>query len=182
MLAKVFTKTVSEFSLTSSLILTLLLLVGLIFFLKSSVKDRTTEMLFKHPQFQENNGQEDQILQQVRTYLTARAFQVTKVDRDRQTVTLSGRVAPSISLMILLMLMAAIGFGCLSLVLGILLPEYDRWFWLSLLSVPGVGIFYWRGADRVEQVSFGWRSDKLWIRAHKDEITTLQQALRLERQ
>jgi Cofactor assembly of complex C subunit B len=172
---------VSEFSLTSSLILTLLLLVGLIFFLKSSVKDRTTEMLFKHPD-RENKGQEDQILQQVRTYLTARAFQVTNVDRDRQVVTLSGRVAPSISLMILLMLMAAVGFGCLSLVLGILLPEYDRWFWLSLLAVPGVGIFYWRGANRIEQVSFGWRSDKLWVRAHKDEITTLQQALGLERQ
>lgn len=135
-------------------------------------------MLFSHPSWQE-----DQVLQEVRTYLTARAFQVTNIDRDREIVTLSGRVAPSFGFMILLVLMAAIGFGCLSLVLGTLLPEYNQWFWLSLLTVPGVGIFYWRGADRVEQVSIGWRSpDKLWVKAHKDEITALQQSLGLLRQ
>jgi Cofactor assembly of complex C subunit B len=169
---------VSEFSLTSSLILTLLLLVGLIFFLKSSVKDRTTEMLFSHSLWSE-----DQLLGEVRAYLTARSFQVTKLEPEQEIVTLSGRVAPSLILMILLMVMAAVGFGCLSLVLGILLPEYDNLFWLSLLTVPGVGIFYWRGAERVEEVSIGWRSpDRLWVKAHKDEITALQQALSLERQ
>ncbi len=134
-------------------------------------------MLFSHPSWQE-----DQVLQEVRAYLTARTFQVTNIDRDRETVTLSGRVAPSFGFMILLVLMAAIGFGYLSLVLGTLLPEYDQWFWVSLLTVPGVGIFYWRDAERVEQVSIGWRSpDQLWVKARKDEITVLQQSLGLVR-
>lgn len=163
----------SQFSLSSSLILTLLLLVGLIFFLRAAVKDRTTEMLLQHPHWQQ-----EEVLAAVSKYLFQRSFRVVAVSPDQELVTLSGQVVPSVGLMLLLMLLAAVGFSCLSLVLGILFPDWQNLAWTPLLAVPGVGLFYWRGATRSEQVTIGWRSpNHLWIKAHKDEIRILQAEL-----
>ncbi|MDX1978608.1 MAG: cofactor assembly of complex C subunit B [Pseudanabaenaceae cyanobacterium bins.68] len=162
-----------QFSLSSSLILTLMLLVGLIFFLRAAVKDRTTEMLLRHPHWQQ-----EEVLAAVAKHLRQRSFQVVAYSPDQELVTLSGQVAPSVGLLLLLILIAAVGFSCLSLVLTILLPDWPALIWSPLLAVPGVGIFYWRGAARLEQVTVGWRSPgQLWIKAHKDEIRTLQTQL-----
>jgi Cofactor assembly of complex C subunit B len=169
---------VTDSSLLSSLVLTLLMLVGLIFFLKSSTKDRTTEMIFAHPSWGE-----EQLLRETIAYLLGRAYKVMRVDAEREAITLEGQVSPSVALMVLLMLMAGIGLSCISLVLATLLPDLGDLVWLSLLSVPGVGVFYWRGASRKEQVNLEMRSPaRLWVKAHKDEITEMQQALGLQRE
>jgi len=166
--------------LSSTLLLTLVLMAGLLSFLKSSVKDRTTEMLFK--------TDDQQLLGQVRDHFKNRAYQVIKVDGDRETVTFAGRVRPSIFLAILLVITAAIGMGCLGLVLSILEPFFSDNWWLLMLIAPAAGVFYWRGSDRVEEISLQWRpiSDSnvnfnLWVRGHKDELTELQRSLHLEK-
>ncbi len=163
--------------LSSTFLLTVLLMVGLISFLKSSVKDRTTEMVFKSPTLDR-----DRLVIEVRNYLMGRAYEVANLDRQADMVTLSGQVKPSIFLAIFLVSMAVLGFGCLGLVLKALIPEIDDLWWCSILAAPLVGIFYWRGADRRESVSLKLRPDgSLWMRGHKDELTELKQSLNLEK-
>ncbi|NKB17182.1 MAG: cofactor assembly of complex C subunit B [Pseudanabaena sp. CRU_2_10] len=163
--------------LSSTFLLTVLLMVGLISFLKSSVKDRTTEMVFKSP-----NLDSDRLVVEVRNYLRGRAYEVANLDRQADMVTLSGQVKPSMFLAIFLVSMAVLGFGCLGLVLKALIPEIDDLWWCSILAAPLVGIFYWRGADRREEVSLKLQPDgSLWMRGHKDELTELKRSLNLEK-
>lgn len=161
----------------SSLCLTLLLFVGLVGFLRGAVKDRTTDLIFcSVPQG------EDRLLEQVRNYLHQRAYRVIELDPSRDVVVLSGHVKPSLALAIFLSSIAAIGLGCLGMVLGTLFPDLEKaWFWLLFLA-PFVGIFYWRGADRVEQISLKLLpSGQLQVRGHKDELQSLQKTLGLEK-
>jgi Cofactor assembly of complex C subunit B len=163
--------------LSSTFLLTVLLMVGLISFLKSSVKDRTTEMVFKSP-----NLDSDRLLVEVRNYLRSRAYEVSNLDREADLVTLSGRVRPSMFLAVFLVSMAVLGFGCLGLVLKALIPAVTDLWWCSILAAPLVGIFYWRGADRREEVSLKLQPDGgLWMRGHKDELTELMRSLNLEK-
>lgn len=164
--------------LSSTFFLTVLLMVGLISFLKSSIKDRTTEMIFKT----KNDVNDDRLLMQVRNYLLGRSYTVAKLDATQETVTLSGNVKPSVALAILLTSLAAIGFVSLGLVLGTLVPWFQDAWWLLSLGAPIAGIFYWRGADRQEEISLALRPNAcLWVRGHKDELTQMQRSLDLER-
>ena len=159
----------------SSLCLTILLLIGLMGFLRGAVKDRTTDMIFRSVP----EG-EDRLLEQVRNYLHQRAYRVIELDPQRDVVVLSGHVKPSFGLASFLSGIAAIGLGCLGMVLGTLFPDLEKaWFWLLFLA-PFVGIFYWRGADRVEQISLKLLpGGQLQIRGHKDELQSLQRNLGL---
>ncbi len=168
--------------LTSTLLLTALLLVGLLSFLKSSIKDRTTEMIFKSVNFNE-----DQLLSKVRDHFMHRGYQVVKLESDREAVTLAGRVRPSIFLAIVLVVVAAIGMGCLGLVLSILVPFFnDNWLTIgeiTTFTAIGAGIFYWKGANRIEEISLQLRPDsQLWAKGYKDELTELQRSLDLIRE
>lgn len=163
--------------LSSTFLLTVLLMVGLISFLTSSVKDRTTEMVFKSPTLDS-----DRLVVEVRNYLRGRAYEVANLDRQADTVTLSGQVKPSMFLAIFLVSMAVLGFGCLGLVLKALIPAVNDLWWCLMLAAPLVGVFYWRGADRREEVSLKLQSDgSLWMRGHKDELTELKRSLNLEK-
>jgi hypothetical protein len=164
--------------LSSTLLLTILLLVGLISFVKSSVKDRTTEMIFTN-----NSLDDDRLLAEVRTYFKQRAYEVTQIDPTKESVTLTGQVKPSVFLAILIVVLVAIGLTCLGLVLSILVPALSDNWWLMVLASPLAGMFYWRGADRMESVSLELRpSSRLWVRGHKDELTELQRSLSLGRE
>jgi hypothetical protein len=79
-------------------------------------------------------------------------------------------------------MLAAIGLGCLGVVLGILLPDLENlWFWLIVIS-PIAGVFYWRGTPREQQVSLQLLPEaRLKVRAHKDEIAELERSLKLEK-
>ncbi|AFY73179.1 Protein of unknown function (DUF3529) [Synechococcus sp. PCC 7502] len=168
--------------LTSTLLLTVLLLVGLLSFLRSSVKDRTTEMILKSVNFNE-----DQLLSKTRDHFKQRGYQVIKLEGDRETVTLAGRVRPSIFLTLVLVVVAAIGMGCLGLVLTILVPFFsDNWLAIAEIAVftaIGAGLFYWNGADRIEEISLQLRPNtQLWVKGHKDELAELQRSLGLIRE
>ncbi|PZO40784.1 MAG: cofactor assembly of complex C subunit B [Pseudanabaena frigida] len=161
----------------STLLLTILLFLGLISFLRGSIRDRTTDALFSVDKFTD-----DRLLMQVRDHFKQRTYRVVELDPERDIAILSGQVKPSLFLAIFLSILAAIGLICLGLVLGILIPDLDNlWLWLTFVS-PIAGVFYWRGVPREHRVSLQLLPDsKLKVRAHKDEIAELQRALNLEK-
>ncbi|NET34982.1 MAG: cofactor assembly of complex C subunit B [Cyanothece sp. SIO1E1] len=166
--------------LSSTFLLTLLLTVGLFFFIRASVKARlkTAKLLSKE------TG--DALLSQLEQYFTQRAYQIVAIDATQNQVTLSGMVRPSLFLAIFLTLLAAIGMLCLALVLAMVFPQpSESWLGLILLS-PLAGAFYWKKSGRQEQVSFKVEPASnpetvsnclLTITAHRDELTELQRAL-----
>jgi hypothetical protein len=162
----------------STFFLTALLFFGLISFLRGSIRDRTTDVVFT----KNNQITDDQMLMQVRDHFRQRAYQVVDIDRDREVVNLLGQVKPNLFLAIFMTVLAAIGMICLGLVLGILIPDLENiWILLTALS-PIAGIFYWRGTPRERRVSLRLLPDsQLKVRAHKDEIEQLQRSLNLEK-
>ncbi len=165
----------------STLFLTILLFVGLVSFLRGSIRDRTTDAIFAVDQVKEDYP-DDRLLMQVRDHFRQRAYKVVEIDPEREIATLVGQVQPSLFLAIFLTSLAAVGLICLGLVLGILIPDLENlWLWL-LVASPIAGIFYWRGTPRERQVSLQLLPDaKLKIRAHKDEIAELERSLNLEK-
>ena len=161
----------------STLFLTILLFIGLISFLRGSIRDRTTDAMFTVEKITD-----DYLLKQVRDHFQQRAYKVIEIDPARDVATLSGQVKPSLFLAIFLTILAAVGLICLGMVLGILIPDLENlWLWLMILS-PIAGVFYWRGTPRERIVSFQLLPDtRLKVRAHKDEIEELQRSLNLEK-
>lgn len=166
--------------LSSTFLLTLLLLVGLFFFIRASVKDRTQTVMLVSEQ------PEDVVMQQLQHYLAKRAYRVGTVNPQQKQVVFEGLVRPSLFLAVFLTLLAAIGLLCIALVLAIAFPQLDRAsFGLVLLS-PGAGFFYWQKARRPEQVVLEVVPAKtetpevqstVSITGHRDELIELQRAL-----
>jgi len=168
-------------TIPSTLFLTLLMAIGLLFFIRASVKDRT-------------EGREIKLLQSpvlalqfLEEHFQKRGYQVILRDPQTQTVTLQGFVPPSLFLCIFLTFLAAIGLFCLGLVLEIVLPSGNNiWFFLAFLA-PLAGIFYWRGAGRSENIMIALQSMEqpsetelitiATVKAHRDELVILSQAL-----
>lgn len=170
--------------LSSTFLLTILLSVGLFFFIKASVKDRTerVKLISSQPQ--------DSLFAQLQQYFTQRAYRVAAVDAAQNQVTFQGFVQPSWFLAIFLTLLAACGILCLALVLSFLFPQLAPLFLgLELLS-PLAGFFYWRKAGRQEQVSLKFEDvgdegmqqtpSLITVTAHRDELAALQKALNLQ--
>jgi hypothetical protein len=155
-------------------------MVGLFFFLRGSVKDRTEVITLLSLEDQ------DKILENLKQYFQTRAYEVVDLNGYENKVTFEGFVRPSLWLAILLTLLAGCGLFCLTLVLSFLFPEQANLFlWLALLS-PLVGIFYWKKAGRVEQVylkldsQFNEQKQQkniIKIMAHRDELIELQKSV-----
>jgi Cofactor assembly of complex C subunit B len=172
--------------LNSTFLLTMLMGIGMMFFIKASVKDRTEVVKLTAAQSEES------LLADLRQYFSQRAYQVTSLDRDKNQVTLEGLVSPSPVLALLLSTMAGVGALCLGLVLSYLLPQVPALgvglpLGLPLVCMPLAGGFYWRRARRLEQVSFQVEPNPdqnlslITVRAHRDEVETLKQTLSLTR-
>lgn len=164
----------------STLLLTLLLVVGLLFFIRASVKDRTEEVRLSSVQSNE------WLLNQLKQYFGERAYQVTSIDADRNVVNLQGNVRSSLFLVFFLSGLALVGMICFVLVLEMTLPG-GGFFWWGLLTIaPGAGLFYWKKANRPELVSFRLESDTedgssvITLQAHRDEVESLRETLGLE--
>ncbi|MBW4637706.1 MAG: cofactor assembly of complex C subunit B [Gloeocapsa sp. UFS-A4-WI-NPMV-4B04] len=172
----------NSFIIPSTLLLTLLMLVGLFFFIRASVKDRTQEVKLTSEQ------PEASLVVQLQQYLQERSYKVTKVDAEHNLVTFEGIVQPSVFLAIFLTLLAAIGTLCLALVLSFLFPSLSKIFLLLVLLSPAAGVFYWKKAGRKEQVSLKMEAtksesqshSKITVIAHRDELAELQRALQLK--
>lgn len=169
--------------LSSTFLLTLLLAVGLFFFIRASVKDRTqkVQLIAQEP--------ESSLLEELQNYFDQRSYRVAAVDPTTGQVTFQGFVRPSWFLAIFLTILAACGILCLSLVLCVLYPKLTPVFLGLILLAPVAGIFYWQGAGRNEQVflkvepipnSPKSTQSLVTVIGHRDELTQLQKTLKLE--
>jgi Flp pilus assembly protein TadB len=171
-------------ALPSIFFITLLLLIGLFFFIRASVKDRTQKVTLVAP------GAEDVILSQVEGYLKQRAYQLVGMNREQAQLTFEGVVRPSVGLAIFLMTLAAVSLLCLSLVLAIQWPAIGVWFTALVALSPLTFWFYWKKAQRSEQVLLqvkplaeSAKSESrtlVTVTAHRDELTALKSALKYQ--
>ncbi|GBF81833.1 hypothetical protein AsFPU1_3254 [Aphanothece sacrum FPU1] len=125
------------------------------------------------------------LLSQLQTYFTQKAYKITAVDPQKQQITFDGFVRPSWFLAIFLSFLAAVGLFCLGLVLSFLYPTLTPIFLgLSLLS-PLTGVFYWKQAGRIEQLYLSVAPQEsasqtytvVTVTAHRDELIQLQETL-----
>ncbi|MCC5640378.1 cofactor assembly of complex C subunit B [Nostoc sp. CHAB 5844] len=169
--------------LPSTLLLTLLLSVGLFFFIRAATKDRTQTAQLVSEQ------DEAALMPQLQDYFRSRSYRVAAVDQDKNQVIFEGFVQPSLFLAIFLTLLATVGLVCLSLVLSLLFPNISSFFLGIVLLSPLSGLFYWKKAGRTEKVLLHLKKTnqdesnspaKIAVTAHRDELIELQNALNLK--
>jgi hypothetical protein len=157
------------------------MMVGLVFFVRASTKDRIETFTVVR------SGEPLTLLQALTNYFEARSYAVIAAAAAPQRITLRGRVRPSIFLAAFLTLLAAIGALCFALVLTNLWPAHGVAF-LGLLGLaPVAGWFYWRGADRDEEIILEVQPTSglsslpetptatVAVTAHRDELIALEQ-------
>jgi hypothetical protein len=176
-------------ALSSILVPTVLLAIGLFFFIRSSVKERLDLRTFRSPQTDEA------IAIQLRQYLTERAYRLVGVDSQNGQVTFEGQVKASAGMAVFLTLLAAIGLLCIAPIVSILAPQFSGLAVGFVALSPLAGLFYWRYANRAEQICLKIQSisipaastednpiqSQVTIQGHRDELTALQDALPLQR-
>ncbi len=158
----------------STFFLTMLLGVGLFFFMKAATKDRTEVAEFVTKQ------SSDVLHQRLLDYFKNRAYKPEPAcsDATDNWVKLTGFVRPSVFLAIFLASLAAIALMCFALVMATLFSGYGAVFFALVLLAPMAAIAYWKQAKREEQIAF--RIDdtvqgcKLTVRGHRDEIIQLK--------
>lgn len=181
----------TETVIYSTFFLTLLLMVGLFFFIRASTKDRI-ESLILAPQ-----GSTEATLKALTTYLEGRAYRVQRVNAEDATLQFSGFVRPSWFLAGFLTVLAAVGCLCFALVLAIMFPTVGNGFTGLVILSPVAGWFYWQRSGREEQVVVRVApattpednspspaaeavtpepAETLVVTAHRDELAALQQA------
>ncbi len=160
---------------SSTLLLTLLLAVGLVFFLRAASKDRTTdvEVHSSLPPLEVLNG--------ISNWLEARGWRRDAGDADRQWLRFQGSVSSSLPLAVLLSILGGLGGGSLGLVLRQLDPALGWWpLILAFICGPAAALVYRRRATRLEFVELRLinSSDKkgstLRLRAHRDELIAME--------
>ena len=164
-------------NLSSTLLLTLLLAIGLVFFLRAASKDRTTvvEVRSSRPPLE--------VLDRLSAWLQLRGWQAESSDPERRHLCFRAQVAASPALAILLSLLGAVGAACLGLVLRQLLPPLGWWPLLLALLGPAAGLLYRNRARRAETLELRLIShdsatgSALRLRAHRDELIAIEQEL-----
>lgn len=178
------------------------MLIGLMFFIRASTKDRIEVAQLTTQQ------QREQVLERLQRYFSQRAYRLTNVDAERDVVTFEGFVSPSLFLAIFLTFLAATGLLCLGLILTFLFPSTSPALLAIVVLSPAAGVFYWKRSARPEQVSLrvdtldgnaesvtdedkmaqpdGTASShspqtSIWVKGHRDELSELQRSLNLKR-
>jgi len=165
--------------ISSTFFLTLLMMIGLIFFIRASVKDRTKQIKLIPDE------SADLLIKMLQDYFEQRAYKITAVDPEAKLVTFKGFVQPSLFLAILLTCLAIVGLSCFVMILFLLFPKIKAVFWLLLLLAPLAGVFYWKKAGRLEQIllqviSQPNKPNLVSIIAHRDELIQLQENLSVQ--
>lgn len=169
--------------ISSTFLLTLLMIIGLVFFIRASVKDRTEELEFISQQ------PSDSLLDRLEKHFTQRSYRVAAVDAEKHQVKFEGFVSPSWFMAMFLSFLAGLGTLCLALVLSMLFPNVGNLFLSLLLLSPLAGVFYWQKAGRLEQVLLTVATKdggentqshcQVRVTAHRDELVVLREALQL---
>ncbi len=159
----------------SVLLLTILLAIGLLFFLRAASKDRTTvvDVQSSKPPLEVLNG--------VSRWLEERGWRSNGGDADRQVLRFQGNVASSLTLAVLLAIYGGLGSASLGLVIRQLSPDLGWWpLLLVLIGGPAAGFVYRSRAARVEFLEIRLMSTSdhetsiLRIRAHRDELIAME--------
>ncbi len=166
---------------TSTLIMTLLLAVGLFFFLRASGKDRTERRLYGSSASLEELGEG------VQNYFRSRSYHLEDLNSEGWA-SFQGQGQPSLFLTGYLTTLAAIGLACLSTVLQSLHPDWHGLPWLLPLFAPLAGWYYRRRSQKTETVKVRIEESEdstvaetqLQIVGHRDELDTLEQQLNLD--
>ena len=163
--------------LPSTLMLTLLLATGLVFFLRASSKDRTTSMVISsyRPPLQ--------VLQDLDHWLSTRGWQVKRTHPERRHLVYEGHVAASVPLAALLASLGCCGGTALGLVIIQVVPGSHLWpLALGLVGLAAVPT-YLRSAQRQEQLEIQLLTpdqvvpSRLVMRVHRDELLAVEAEL-----
>ena len=121
-------------------------MVGLFFFIRASLKDRTEQMEFIATESEES------VFERLQSYFEKRSYKILNVDGVNNVVTYEGFVPPSGFLAVFLSLLTALGLTCFALVLSQLYPNIGFGFLGICLLAPAAGFFYWQKAGKLEKV------------------------------
>ena len=168
-----------NYYLKSTLLLTILLAIGLFFFLKASSKDRITIVDIS------STKKPIEALNEVCNWLKSRGWQQIKVNSDKKSLTFRGQVISSKSLAIFLSILGGLGSCSLGLVLVQIYPFLDWWpILLGLVGGPLSGIIYFKKSEREEIFEFKLidqnelKFTQLRLRAHRDELIAFENDLK----
>ncbi len=168
----------SDYVLPSTLFLTVLLLIGLFFFLRASTKNRTEVKRIPVA------ANPEALLNQIQAHLTNRAYRVVAVNPGQAQIQFEGFVQASLGLAIFLTILALFGLGSLGLVLGMLWTQLQGWGLGLVVFAPFATLFYWRGAQRLETITVELEpavapanTNTVKITAHRDELIALEPVL-----
>ena len=168
-----------NYYLRSTLFLTILLVIGLFFFLRASSKDRTTII--------DISSSKNPIvaLNEVCDWLKSRGWQQIKVNYDNKSLTFSGQVVSSKSLAIFLSILGGLGSCALGLVLTQIYPFLEWWpILLGLVGGPISGFIYYKKSEREEIFEFKLVNEnelkftQLRLKAHRDELIAFENDLK----
>ncbi len=160
---------------SSTLFLTILLAIGLGFFLRAASKDRTTIVDVQSPL------PPLEVLKGISFWLEERGWKKNGGNVEEQMLIFSGNVASSAFLVIFLACLGGVGSACLGLVLIQLYPSLSWWpLLLAAIGAPLAGIIYRIKSKREESLEVKLLSSDLSeisvlrIKAHRDELIAIQ--------
>jgi len=168
-----------NYYLRSTLLLTILLAIGLIFFLKASSKDRTTIVDIS------SSKKNIEVLNEVCFWLKSRGWQQIKVNSDKKVLTFKGQVVSSKSLAVFLSILGCLGSCSLGLVFVQIYPFLNWWpLLLGLIGGPISGLVYFKKSKREEIFEFKLINEneikltQLRLSAHRDELIAFENDLK----
>ena len=160
---------------SSTLFLTILLAIGLGFFLRAASKDRTTVVDIQSPL------PALEVLKGISFWLEERGWKKNGGNAEEKLLIFNGNVASSTFLVIFLSCLGGLGSACLGLVLIQLYPSLNWWpLLLAAIGAPLAGIVYRKKSKREESLEVKLLSSDqsnisiLRIRAHRDELIAIQ--------
>ena len=160
---------------SSTLFLTILLAIGLGFFLRAASKDRTTVVNVQSPL------PPLEVLKGISFWLEERGWKKNGGNAEEKLLIFNGNVASSTFLVIFLSCLGGLGSACLGLVLIQIYPALSWWpLLLAAIGAPLAGNIYRIKSRREESLQVKLLSSDtsstciLRIKAHRDELIAIQ--------
>ncbi len=171
----------SNLTLISTFFLTLLLTVGLFFFIRASVKDRTEKERFI------SQSSKISLIEQIKSYFENRSYQIISNKEDE--IIFEGTVRPSWFLAIFLSILSSIGLLCFGLILSFLYQPLTPGFLSLVILSPITGLLYWKKACKLEKIFIHFeshaekileKSNCFTLTGHRDEIAKFKKTFPLQ--
>ncbi len=166
------------YSLKSTLLLTILLAIGLFFFLRASSKDRTTIVEIS------SSEKPIKVLNGLCEWLNLRGWKQIGGDFEKRILIFQGEVVSSKFLAIFLGVLGGFGSCALGLVVVQIYPGLGWWpILLGLIGGPLSSLFYSKKSAREEKFELRLINENdndstlMRLKAHRDELISLENEL-----